>query len=158
MITLCLCLLFLGIMCLIAEMFIPGFGVCGISGIVLMIIAAVLAVFYVPYGWLFVSAETVLLAATVYTMFNYIKKKQLHGKLIMDETLNEDVPQIGDLNYFVGKEGVTKTPLRPFGEVDFNGVSIEVSSNGAYVEQGKPVKVTEVQKNKIIVTEQKQHN
>lgn len=156
MITLCVILLVLGILCLVAEMFIPGFGVCGISGVVLMIVSAALAVMYVPYGWMFVSLETVLLAVVVWFMFNFIKKKQLHGKLIMDETLNEDIPQIGDLHFFMGKEGITKTPLRPFGEVDFNGVSIEVSSNGAYIEQGRRVKVTELQKNKIIVTEQKQ--
>lgn len=155
MITLCVFLLVLGIVFLVAEMFIPGFGVCGISGMVLMIISAVLAVMYVPYGWIFVSAEMVMLAIIMYVMFNFIKKRQMRG-LILDETLNEDIPQMGDLGFFMGKEGVAKTSLRPFGEVDFNGVSIEVSSGGAYVERGRRVKVTELQKNKIIVTELKQ--
>jgi membrane-bound serine protease (ClpP class) len=156
MITICLMLLILGLICLVAETFIPGFGVFGISGIALMVAAAVLAVMYVPFGWFFVLAEGALLALLLFLMFRHIKKRQLQGKLIMNETLNEDTPQMGDLNFFLGKEGVAKTSLRPFGDVDFNGVNAEVSTSGEYVDKGSRVKVVEIQHNKIIVTEHNQ--
>jgi membrane-bound serine protease (ClpP class) len=152
MVQLCFALLLLGIMCLIVEMFMPGFGVFGISGIVLMVISGVLAVIYVPYGWFIVAAEGALLTVMFIFMTCYIRRRQLHGRLIMNENLNEDMPPIGDLESLIGKEGVTVTVLRPFGAADFNGVRMEVSSCGPFIEKGVRITVSQVEKNKITVS------
>jgi len=65
--------------------------------------------------------------------------------------LAEDLPPL-DLASLVGKEGKTMTLLRPYGEVDFNGVRIEVSSNGPMIERGSRVRVIETQANKVVVS------
>ncbi|MDR2903962.1 MAG: NfeD family protein, partial [Clostridiales bacterium] len=67
------------------------------------------------------------------------------------ETLGEPRKDIGDLSYLLGKEGVSKTTLRPFGTVDFNGIAIEACSDGSYVPENNRVKVTEIKENTVIV-------
>jgi membrane-bound serine protease (ClpP class) len=78
-----------------------------------------------------------------------LKKKQLQGKLILSETL--EVPRVENLSEYMGKEGKAATLLKPFGEVDFNGVRVQVTSNGPMIEVGTKVRVIETQSNKIIV-------
>ena len=56
-----------------------------------------------------------------------------------------------DLNYFIGKKGVTHTALRPAGIGEFDGVKLNVVSNGEFIEPGEKVRVTRVDGNKILV-------
>ena len=152
-ITVCLVLLVAGLICLVVEMFIPGFGVIGFCGLLALVASGVLAVLYIPHGWLFVTAEAALLAGIGYLVYQGIRKKQLLGKLIMTDTLVEDVPEISGLDTLIGKEGRTTTVLRPFGEADFNGRQLDVCSDGAYIDRGARVKVFEVKNNRIMVRE-----
>lgn len=151
MMYLALLLLIIGTICLISEIFIPGFGVFGISGIILIVISAVITIIFIPFGIFFVLAEIAIIAVLILCVLNYIKKHQLHGKIILDETLNDDKKDIGDLDYFLGKEGITKTPLRPSGNVDFNGVTIEAYSDGIFIQAHEKVKVFKIHDNKIYV-------
>jgi len=150
-INVCVILLLVGLLLLVVEMFIPGFGVCGITGIVLLIVSAVLAVLHVPYGLIFVGLEVAVIALIIYLTVVFMKRRQLHGHLIMKDTLNEDAPSAFDLKGFVGREGVVKTVLKPSGEVDFNGVIMEALSEGQYLEKGAKVKVRDICDNKLIV-------
>lgn len=151
MIYLSLGLLFLGIALLVIEAFIPGFGVLGVSGIAAIIISSVIVVFTVPFGPFIVIGEIIVLAFAIYMLFKFLKKNQLYNKLILNETLNSEKKDIGNLEYYIGKEGVTKTSLRPFGTVDFDGVTVEVCSDSGYVEAQKSVVVTEISGQKIMV-------
>ena len=141
----------LGAVCLIIEMFIPGFGVFGISGIILLIISAVLTIVALPYGVFIVMGEIAVIGFTASLLASYIRKKQLYGKLILNETLNEDAKEIGELSYFLGKQGVTKTSLRPMGMADFNGVQMQVCADGAYIPENRQVKVVDIRHEKIVV-------
>ena len=145
-------LLIIGTILICIEMFIPGFGICGISGILLVVASAVITVTSVPFGIFIVLAQISAIAVIIYVVFQYAKHKQLYSKIILDETLAEDVHPIGDLEYFIGKEGVTRTPLRPFGEAIFNGVPLEVVTNGSYIAENVRVKVTSVDGQRVIVT------
>jgi membrane-bound ClpP family serine protease len=151
---LCVALILLGVICLIAEIFIPDFGVLGITGIACLIISGVLAVLYVPMGWVMVTAEIVLLAGFFYFVYTFIKKKQLQGNLIMSEALNVEVPELLNLDEFVGKSGVAVTALRPAGEIELNGVRFESASDGKLIEKGARVNVVKVSNNRLIVREE----
>jgi membrane-bound serine protease (ClpP class) len=91
-------------------------------------------------------------------MFSYIKKKQLHGNLIMNEALEEDLSERVNLTDLIGKEGAAATMLRPAGEVDFNGIRFEASSEGSYIEKDDRVRVVEVKNNKLIVRREGRHD
>jgi len=152
MLTVCLVLLLIGVGLLIIEMFIPGFGVCGVTALILLALSAVLAVIYVPYGWVFVSLEALVITGLLLLIFRYFKKN-MQGKLVLGENLNEDSDRYSGMDSFLGREGVARTTLRPFGTVDFNGVLVDSCSEGEYIEKGRRVKVVEVKNQRVTVSQ-----
>ena len=56
-----------------------------------------------------------------------------------------------DMAYFLNREGVVTTMLRPVGMADFDGVKLEVLSEGEIVEAGSRVKVVKVEGRKLLV-------
>ena len=58
-----------------------------------------------------------------------------------------------DLNYFIGREGVTHTALRPAGIGEFDGVKLNVVSDGEFIGKDKPIRVLSVKGNRIVVCE-----
>ena len=53
----------------------------------------------------------------------------------------------------VGKTGKTVTVLNPVGFAEFDGVRLNVVTEGSYLEKEKNVQVAKVEGNKIIVKE-----
>jgi membrane-bound serine protease (ClpP class) len=144
-------LLVLAALFLIAELHIPGVTPCGFIGGGLFLGSAVVTVATEPYGWLIVCAEAVALGALAVGLLRYIRKRQWYGKLILDETLAFEATEMGNPEMLLGKEGVTKTALKPFGKVDFNGTTLEVFADEAYIPERKKVRVVESAKGKILV-------
>ena len=147
-------LLVLGILAVLLEMLAPGFDgfLFGIIGILALVAAGVLAVLFIPGGWFIVAGQVLVLSLMWHFVFAFIRKKQLQGKIIMDDTLAEDTPLFGDLSGIIGKEGVTVTMLRPYGEVDINGMRLQVTSNGPLLGLGVKVRVADVQQgNRVVV-------
>ncbi len=146
-------LMTVGIILLCIEVAMPGFGVLGISGFAFVLISAVVTILNVPFGLFIVAGELALLFVVALILFKYIRKNQFYGKIILDENLNDEQKPIGDYNAFLGKTGAAKTSLRPHGTVDFNGLSIDVFSDGSYIPEGARVKVVDVSQNgRVIVT------
>ena len=152
MINICIFLLVVGILAIVLEMLMPGFDafISGIVGILALVASAVLAV--IAGYWFLVALTVVTLGILVFLLFTFIKRKQFHGKIMLTENLSEDLPEI-DLSSLVGKEGKTMTSLRPYGEADFNGVRVEVCSEGSMIERGAKIVVIETHANKVIVKE-----
>ena len=153
MFALCVLLLVVGVLAILLELLMPGFDgfVSGIVGVLALVASAILAVIFIPGAWFFVLINLVVLVVAVGAFYSLIKRKQLHGKIILSDALDVDLPAI-DLSSLIGKEGKTMTLLRPYGEADFNGVRVEVSSDGSLVERGVKVKVVEAQPGKVIVS------
>ena len=149
MVQLCIVLLILGIIFLLLEMWLPGMEVFALAGIGALIVSAILAIIYVPNGWLIVAGQVVIITGFLIHMYRFMKRKQLQGKLILSETL-ETMPET-DNEYLVGREAKTVTVLRPYGEADFGGTRMEVASYGPMISKGTAVRVTEVDGGKIIV-------
>ena len=153
MLQLCIILLVVGIFALVLELIMPGYdGFIGaIIGIAALVAASVLAVLFVPWGWLFVGISVTVLAICGFFAYQYIRRGQLHGKVLLSDSLAEDVPRI-DYASLLGKEGKAVTLLRPGGEVDFNGTRVEVTTNDQIVERGTLVRVVEAHSNKVVVS------
>ncbi|MCL2399220.1 MAG: hypothetical protein FWC91_05680 [Defluviitaleaceae bacterium] len=149
MVQLCIALLVIGIIFLLLEMWLPGVEFFAIIGLIALVISAVLAVMFVPNGWLIVVGQGLIVAGFIHHMYRFMKRKQLQGKLILSETL--EAPLVEDLSRFVGQEGKTVTLLKPFGEVDFNGSRVQAASNGPMIAKNTKVRVIEAHTNKIIV-------
>ena len=154
MLQLCIILLVVGVLAILLEILMPGFDgfISGVVGILALVASAILAVIYVPGGWILVGINLAVIGVSTLILFSYIKRKQLQGKIILAEALAEDLPAI-DYAGLVGKEGKAVTLLRPYGEADFNGIRVEVSSGGTMIERGARIRVTETQANKVIVSQ-----
>lgn len=146
-----LCLI-TGVALLVVEVFVPGFGLPGISGIVLLVIGIVLT--WNTYGPVAGLAVTLIALALAGISISISVKSAATGKLsksalILNEVTQPAEHEEGDA--LLGKEGVTDTVLNPVGIAVFDGVRLNVVSEGSYLEKGVKVKVQQVEGNKIIV-------
>lgn len=143
-------LVVLGVLAIFLELLMPGWdSYIGVFvGIAAFAIAAAVSVIALDGAIFFVGALLALLILGGYGMYLFIKRRQLHGGMILTDV--DDAPQV-DVSGFVGKEGKVITVLRPSGDVDFNGVRMQVSSDGPMIEKGAMVRVIKTEANKIIV-------
>jgi membrane-bound serine protease (ClpP class) len=143
-----LALLIFGMIFAIVEIFVPGFGFFGITGIVLFILSWVVTIFYIPYGVYIVLIEAIILITSGFMLYNFISRKNIRGTIILDEPLGEDKKE--DYSILVGKEGIAKTSLKPFGKADFNGVTVDVCGE-SFIEKGKRIKAVKCNDGKLYV-------
>lgn len=145
-----------GLGLLVVEMFVPGFGVPGISGIALLIASVVLM--WLKAGALAAVGLVVIIMALAAILLSVSLKSAANGRLSRSrfilkdrESAEEGYTAASDMNIFVGCEGEARTVLRPSGIVEFDGVRLNVVSDGEFVAQGVRVKVVRVDGNRIVV-------
>lgn len=167
-----------GVMLILMEIFvIPGFGVAGVSGLVLLFGGLVMS-FVGASGGLFPSsptgqadltraAVTVLIAASaagggIFFVAKYFGTLPIVGRLVLDSTRDEEEDGFSlaeamgaeeDLHALKGQVGVAHSPLRPSGRVEINGTLYDAKSSLGYVDAGTSVRVTGVEGWSIIVEE-----
>jgi membrane-bound serine protease (ClpP class) len=146
-----LALLLCGAIFLLIEFFIPGFGFFGISGIIFVVISAFVTILCVPFGTFIVLAEAAILMLLGYLAIEYFKTHGKDSRIILNETLNEDKKNTEALRSYIGKEGVARTPLKPFGNIDIDGNYIEACSDGEFIGANEKVLVVREYENKLYV-------
>lgn len=143
----------IGLFLLIVEMFHPGFGVPGITGLILLVVGIFLSARNFTEAMVLIIIILALIGIMLSFVINSAKKGFLSRKLILKTTSNKEAGFIGseDLSGFLNQEGVTLTILRPAGTADFNGAKIDVVSEGEFLDKGSPVKVIKVEGRRVIV-------
>ena len=144
-------LLILGIVFLLIEIFVPGFGVFGIGGLFAIAISAVITVSTMENGVMIVVSGLVILAAVGYIAVEAAKKFGVYGKLVLKDTLEPDNENNDAMHSLIGAGGIVKTPLKPHGKVDFDGVVTEAYSDGDYIPTGERVEAYKVYANNLYV-------
>ena len=144
-----------GVGLLVFEMYLPGFGVPGILGAILLVVGFVLMGPTLAQGLLlFVILAAILCIALSVCLFTASRGRLSKSKLVLnDVAVPSDAAENNDLNYFIGKEGVTRTVLRPSGIAEFDGVKLNVVSDGEFIGENCQIRVLAVEGNRIVVCE-----
>ena len=121
---------------IIVEAFIPGFGVAGISGIVLEIIA--LRCCWLRYGTvptlLALVGVLVLIGLAVFVSYRSAMNGRLSkSHLVLNQT--ETAVENSKPDHWIGMEGITVTALRPAGEIEIEGTRLRAASEGDFIEK-----------------------
>ena len=162
-------LFLLGLVLLGIEIFvIPGFGVCGLSGIILVIGSlALVAHGHWPQNsgdWLALSKQVgpiglCLMGSVVLAVLlaRYLPSIPFANRLMLKpqsevEGYEAEPDPVQAANAaLLGAIGVAATPLRPAGKVQFGEQFVDVVAEGSYVVPGTRVQVIEVEGNRIVV-------
>ncbi len=148
-----ICLL-AGIALIIIEMFTPGFAAPGISGLILLILGIVLSAktFFQALVTILVILA-ILSVALVFALRSATKGALYRSPLVLKnkESSDEGYVSVADMEFFIGKIGKAITMLRPAGTCDFDGVRLDVVTEGGFVEKNSNVKITRVEGRRIVV-------
>jgi membrane-bound ClpP family serine protease len=147
-----ICLL-AGLACVIVEMFHPGFGVPGIVGSILLLAGVILYARTLIQALIMIIIILAILGVALTIVLQSASKGRLARHLVLEDSLDESegFPNLGDLEYFIGSEGVSLTVLRPSGTADFNGVKLDVVSEGDFLPKGTAVKIIKIEGHRIVV-------
>lgn len=155
----------IGVVLIMAEIFIiPGFGVAGISGLVL-VVGSLVAALVGNVGLDFpdmremgsalstMAVTLVLFVALLFSLGRYLPKAERFNQLVLQPELSSTAGYIAatSADNLLGLEGRAATDLRPSGMAVLDGKRVDVVTQGEYIEQGTTVYVTKVNGSRVEV-------
>ena len=146
----------IGIGLMVLEAFMPGFGLPGISGIILEVVAVALT--WMNHGPVAALGMTLIILSILAIAISMSLRSAANGKLSRSKLVLNDTESneagyrsTEDLEVFLGKEGLTTTVLRPTGMAEFDGVRLNVVSEGEFIQSGTQVQIVRVEGSRILV-------
>jgi membrane-bound serine protease (ClpP class) len=144
-------MLALGYLLILAELFLPG-GVVGVFGFVAVLYGCYLAFGLGPaWGSASVVLSVVLTGLGVHLFF----RSRAGRRLVLDvpQATGWKAQQDG-LAELLGQVGTTTSDLRPAGIAEIAGRRVDVVSDSEFLGVGTPVRVVEVEGNRVVVEAQ----
>jgi len=165
-----------GIVFLAMELFvIPGFGVSGITGLLLILASLIMA--SQDFGHWNTARQLPSLTTTLAVIFGsgivaigtiavlsrYMPSMPVLNRLVLqpprtdDEDVEDQITKDSPLQpndrfpVAVGDWGVADSPLRPAGKAKFGNDYVDVVSEGVFVDNGERVRVINISGNRIMV-------
>ncbi|MDQ3332418.1 MAG: hypothetical protein M3552_17515, partial [Planctomycetota bacterium] len=165
-------LFMLGIACIGLEVFvIPGFGVFGVSGGLLLLGALIMAsqtfgnfapgtdVRQMTQTIGVLSGAIIVTVVSAVAMSRFLPHMPFLGSMILAPPGAEIDhgprlrPYEDGETAVVGKQGRAASSLRPAGKAEIDGEYLDVFSDGVYIEAGTPVEIVRREGNRVIVRE-----
>lgn len=143
-----------GVVLLIVEMFIPGFGVTGVAGIGFLLLSIILRANTLAEAlWMTVVVLIIVGILALLFLRSATKGAIAHSPLVLKDSLEKEEGFLSteDMNFFVDKVGETRTNLRPAGIADFDGVKLDVVSEGEFIPDHTRVRVMRIEGRRILV-------
>ncbi len=165
-----------GMICLALELFVfPGFGIFGMSGILLVLTSIVMAshTFVWPtqeyeyremgYTLLQVTIAMIAVGGGAVVLARYFPSLPLFNRLVLkpepwtgvdspvDASGKATMDGYDSLTFLIGETGRTTTVLRPTGKARFGEMLVDVTADGFYIEPDSLVEVVDVQGSRVIV-------
>jgi membrane-bound serine protease (ClpP class) len=154
----------IGLGLLLAEIFlIPGFGIAGISGLVLIFASIFLSLLgnkpfidmeSVSIAIIQLSASILFALLGIFVLAKYLPKSRAFNRLVLAEA---EKSEHGFVSYpsakeLLGKEGIAYTTLRPGGTAEIDGKRVDVVADSEYIDRGTKIRVLRVEGIKVVVT------
>lgn len=170
--TLAILLFMLGLALVAVEIFLlPGFGITGISGIVMMLLGLTLVVVrqwpqsqaeYVALGTQFslFAGSLIISILGAFMLGRYLPHIPFANRLMLqppDEVNGDAAASLQPVvpASLLGALGTTVTPLSPAGKACFGEEYIDVTTEGGYVDAGSRVQVIEIDGLRVVVRDWK---
>ncbi len=156
-----------GVILLITEVFlVPGFGIFGAVGIILVIGSLFLGLIsdFPLVNWEMIQMATIQLAVAfilaiivIYLLLKNLPKTQIWNKLVLQRNIDAGSGYTSDvkLKELLGKKGKALTDLRPSGTAIIENSRIDVVTGGEYITKGTKVVVIDEEGSKIVVEKSK---
>lgn len=161
-----------GLVALAFELFvIPGFGLFGIGGLLMLFVSVVLA--SQTFVWPTTSAQLSEVAVNLFwvaclALGGMIGLLFMHKQLerlpmlrwmtLLPEEDQEDLDfreSVAHRDHLLGQDGLTTTRLNPSGKAQFGRDVVAVVGTGKLIQEGVPVRVVEVRGNLVLVEERR---
>ena len=140
-----LCLL-IGMGLIVLEAMIPGFGLPGITGIILEVIGLELA-------WVWLSPALaagitfgmlVLIALAIFLCYRSALKGRLSKSPLVLKDRETPSASETDLSHLIHQQAITVTALRPVGIIEIGGKRMNAVSEGEYIEKDTDVLIVSI--------------
>lgn len=149
----------LGIIFCAVEMCLPGFGVFGITG-TLMIIAGII-VRVVCGGDLMMLLYMIVIALVLYVLMFFVFSKLITKSRLaktpffsVDPAVSEGKTEgTKDFSALIGATGIAQTTLRPVGKAVLDNQIVDVVARDGFIQQGATVTCVEVEGTRVVVVE-----
>ena len=150
--------IFLFLLCavlLVAEVFVPSFGLITLCALASLV--GGIAIFFrlsPAAGWIGIIVAMVMIPSALVFAYKIFPKTGF-GKTVLLEgpkrKKGDAIPDSEQLKTLLGQKAVVITPLRPVGMCDFSGTRLECVAESGYVEKGKTVEVIKVEGTQLTV-------
>jgi membrane-bound serine protease (ClpP class) len=159
-----------GLLFLIIEMLLlPGFGIFGLGGGLMILSSLVLAsqTFVLPqtesqlaelrHSLTVVAAATFVVLATSIALRRYLPQAPVFRTLMLSPTSEEELidldhrESLADYAHLIGQQGTAATNLMPSGKAEFDGQLVDVISEGLPIDRGQAVVVTNARGSRVTV-------
>ncbi len=156
-----------GVVFIVVEVFvIPGFGVSGLTGILLIISSIILASqhFIIPrsdHDWDTLGSSLVIVVLSFFfSMVGAFAIAKTFGSIPLLNSVALQPPEPmestrsstpAEMGIAIGAKGKADCALRPAGKARFGKHTVDVITEGKLVENGQPVVVVDMQGNQIVV-------
>lgn len=151
--TLQAALLILGILFLIIEIFNPGFGVPGAIGLILVIAGIIITADTFMDALVLLIIIIVILGIALIFALRSASKGRLSKTMVLQASLSKEdgFSSTEDMTYFLNKKGIALSTLRPAGTGEFEGVKLDIVTEGDFIEANTKIEIIEVVGRRIIV-------
>ena len=151
-----LLLMIAGYVLIVVEMYIPGFGLPGISGIVLYAIGLILMGPSALQALFLIVVTLILLGIALAVAMRSIRKGRLNKTdIVLHETVTQPSKFVDTAKQLpdVGCEGISHTVLHPAGIVQFGETKVNAVSEGDFIAANKTVVVLRTEGQRVVVRE-----
>ena len=150
--------IFLFVLCailLVAEVFVPSFGLITLCALASLTGGIVIFFQQSPAaGWCGIIVAVVMIPSALVFAYKIFPKTGF-GKTVLLEgpkrKKGDAIPDTDQLEALLGQKAVSITPLRPVGMCDFSGTRLECVAESGYVDKGKTVEVIRVEGTQLTV-------